>query len=570
MALFSSAAIDTRNWPLARIGRNLGLSTRLSNQVNLCMAQQSALHAALAQSLPASPHFRYYYVTTESARESALFAAPPGHTPERTKAVSHLLVVCANIGVNSGEYPWCAVFAIEAIVYSTDRLTTVFVSKVDTTGLTTRTKDNTGNTIPARPIASAFIAWLVRRSHCPAKRLVLSLFARAQGQYLFPGSVEHGGKHVLDDRGLVKWWCGTLDPVLREYSSEKQDEEQVEEGKGSDPHIHSQAYLVVPGHDKHETSAFFPASVKTDGEGQKRWISGHPLREISSYPNAPPRCLVPRFPDDPKARFLLELDEELPSAPIDATTTQSPSKRGNGQWKSVKTLEQFWDMMAFRQECSSGRLVGFIWILFTPSDLSSVGEDVTNDAASLSEPDQSSPSEWKTSSVLAKKRRRLRGVIHAREPRVKKTRTEPVLSDTTLSAAIPVLNTPNSDVPLVLKPKAYQRVFELLLRLDFANLEIGCRSTHKWTQELAVVAGSKYDDLGIDLVGLRPARDQSSTTAKVPGSQSSTIAAINVLNVKRVRKVPKDEGQPGASQFNNDRGTINTLGASLIRKKVKE
>jgi len=52
------------------------------------------------------------------------------------------------------------------------------------------------------------------------------------------------------------------------------------------------------------------------------------------------RDVIPVFPDDPKARFLddLKTDGQL------ATTT----------------LSQFWELMEHRQECSSGRLVGFI------------------------------------------------------------------------------------------------------------------------------------------------------------------------------------------------------------------
>ncbi|KAK5240099.1 hypothetical protein LTR16_011110, partial [Cryomyces antarcticus] len=87
--------------------------------------------------------------------------------------------------------------------------------------------------------------------------------------------------------------------------------------------------------------------------------------------------------------FLDELDEELP----DASSSQinvSPKKRSAGQWKSVKTLEQFWEMMAYRQECSSGRLVGFIWVVFTPSDVRSTGDTETTSSqmSALSEADE--------------------------------------------------------------------------------------------------------------------------------------------------------------------------------------
>src|SRR5208282_769802 len=98
----------------------------------------------------------------------------------------------------------------------------------------------------------------------------------------------------------------------------------------------------------------------------------------------PPRCLVPRFPDDPKSRFLDELDGEL---------SISQGKAVDGEWRSVKTLDQFWEMMAFRQECSAGRLVGFIWIVFEslvrpqPEDPESAGSQASAASTASGMPD---------------------------------------------------------------------------------------------------------------------------------------------------------------------------------------
>ncbi len=56
-----------------------------------------------------------------------------------------------------------------------------------------------------------------------------------------------------------------------------------------------------------------------------------------------------------ESRFWDELDEEAAS---------SADMKKTGNWKSVKSLDMFWEMMAYRQECSSGRMTGFIWLVF--------------------------------------------------------------------------------------------------------------------------------------------------------------------------------------------------------------
>jgi hypothetical protein len=95
--------------------------------------------------------------------------------------------------------------------------------------------------------------------------------------------------------------------------------------------LHGKGRVFIPGVDKYKLRSYYP-------EG------GHWEREAPGFDsggsNGLARNVIPVFPDDPKARFLDDL-------------------KGDGTLKET-TLSQFWELMEHRQECSSGRLVGFI------------------------------------------------------------------------------------------------------------------------------------------------------------------------------------------------------------------
>ena len=342
---------------------------------------EETLAEALANALPANTQFTIHHISTPPTKCDALFSATTTSQPERTYRESHLLLASINEPkrdheANLQQNRDIPTLAIEIIIYTTRRLSTLFVSKADSTGYLSLLNLPAGSPSPARSICTTFISYLVRNRQRPRTRLVVSLFARAQDQYLFPGSVDNGTKHVLDDRGLVKWWCKVLDPVIRNSdgaskgSAAVADQGKLVESQPSDGNrtAHSaMGYLIVPGFDRYELTAFFPASWRTDPPNRKRWKCGHPLFEIADAPDVPPRCLIPHFPDDPKARFLDDLDQELPSL-ANKESDGSPSKKKLDRWKSVSSLNQFWEMMAFRQECSSGRLVGFIWAVFSADE----------------------------------------------------------------------------------------------------------------------------------------------------------------------------------------------------------
>lgn len=310
------------------------------------MVTRGSVLEALGDLLPLDLELLFYHISTPPTLSSALFSAPPGEAEEKTFRESHFLAV--SLPARGAFQRELLVFAIEVLVFTTHSLTIIFISKADSTGYLHLLDTQPGTPSIIKTICTSFISQLVKkRLHGP--RVLLSLLARSQNQYLFPGSAENPSKHVLDDRKLIKWWCRTLDPVLRDYESAAAISSTNRSSTTS-----SDAYIIVPGCDRLDARTFFPPKSKL--EATSRWSNAYPRDLVVPDSSAPLRCLIPRFPDDPKARFLDDLDSEV----------SGNDRYWSGQWRSVKSLNQFWEMMSYRQECSAGRLVGFIWIIFTP------------------------------------------------------------------------------------------------------------------------------------------------------------------------------------------------------------
>lgn len=523
----------------------------------------------LAQQLPAGVKVTVRHVSSTPTPCAALFAAPPGEEPEATFCVNHFLSVSIHKG-DTDNGPEIIVFGIEILVYSTAHLTTIFVSKADSTGylhlLQTASKVSL-----LRLISETFLSFLVRTHQRPGVRLVLSLFARAQNQYLFPGSIHNTGKHVLDDRGLIKWWCRVADPILREYEPESAGSQEkglldraMESARSS-----ATAFLIVPGCDKFETRGFFPPAAKSDGDKERpRWVNSFPVRQLCDNPEAPPRCLIPRLPDDPKTRFLTDLDDELPERmEADQKNVKSP-----GQWRSVRSLEQFWEMMSFRQECSAGRLVGFLWLVINPPGLVNSVQMASSRMVSgdgkesmESKESQNSPDE--------------RVSDPGKAPLQSNDTVQPVSSSQLQEAQ----QTPDSRSfywpeagrgQVVLSETDYKTAIDFLLTQDFDNEEVSISSTKAWAEQLASLADQLW--VGKHVEG-------RNTTAGKSAPQSS--ATTNLMDSGLVKKRKKnDQGQGGSEEHRaaetedgaktapgSDQPTsgVNMLSTNLIRKKKK-
>ena len=318
-----------------------------------------SLEELLAEVLPKDFNFKITHISTPPTSTEALYSAPPGETPDKTFLETHFLALSAKPSTE----PDVLVYAIEVLIYTTASSTTLFVSKADSSGFLHLLNLPSNTPSPLKGVTTKFLQYLLQHRCREGVQTIISLFARAQDQYLFARSIENKKKHVLDDTGLIKWWCRILDPLLKVSikgeDNAKPSTEEEEQAK---------AYLTIPGLTPHESTSFLPPSASS----RAHWSIGDPLREISRHDHPPPRCVIPHFPDDPKSRFLDELDDEVLGNSQIQSQSQSQGTQNSqaGQWRSVKTLEAFWEMMAFRQECSAGRLVGFIWAVFPGSNSS--------------------------------------------------------------------------------------------------------------------------------------------------------------------------------------------------------
>ena len=542
----------------------------------MALEERSSLRDCFAKLLPKGCRFTIHHLSTPPTESPAIFAAPPGELPEDTYCESHFLSV--SIDPDGRQLQ---VFAIEILIYTTNHLTTLFVSKADSTGYLHLLKLPKGTPSPLRTLSTTFLQYLIEERRRPDRRLVLSLFARAQNQYLFPGSVENSHKHVLDDRGLIKWWCKVMDPILGVYVNDEDDQGSQRNGyTPSKPRMKSHGFLRVPGCDTYETRGFIPRSA--NAQGQRRWSTADPLVQLGKQPNLPERCLIPRFPDDPKARFVEQLDDELPDEVAQPSLSQTAealfTTKHTGRWRSVISLEQFWEMMSFRQECSSGRLVGFLWALFSPENL-----DRTREPGNLEEnTHKSSKSALPTSldtqhqeSARLPPQSSLRSSSgpkpHSKAPPTAPSNPSPASSpkeaeetaiqaqpEETKSYYWPV----SSRGEVVLRQRDYERVGTLLLRLDYADEEIAADSTRKWIDDVAQRAGVK--NWGYTVTGefVPPVMNDTGNSAN---------PAVLDVGLIRKRKGPPNtlEGPSDEPASVNGTPAVNMLSTGLVRKKVK-
>lgn len=284
----------------------------------------------------------------------------------------------------------------------------------------------------------------------------------------------------------------------------------------------------------------------------------------------PLRCLIPRLPDDPKSRFLDDLDGEYVGP--------------QGQWRSVKTMDQFWEMMSYRQECSAGRLVGFVWVIFNRHDQEpghpgqQVSTSFSSDTCTIAPlPTPGNPQSL--SSDFLKSEVRIEedlGPIQAVSPPPSSPIREPAsespkqtdaanedvqsIGEVNGAAKPDELNAETEHAgsnftpsQIVIPSFDYEILVGSLLQLDFAGAEQAVQSTRKWLDEVSIKAG--VTDIGIDVVGRRPLNTSRS-------AQPKTTPPVNMLTgIKKKRKIDKVDSEDALSpQF---------LSANLIRKKPK-
>lgn len=565
----------------------------------------SSLRDRLAAVLPRGHKFGIHHVSTPPARTEPLCVAPPGQRPDKTYRESHFLAVSihpqydhnnnsnnnnssnkavtplkrASPGADCGKgddgpKSRALVFAVEVLVFTTAYQTALFVSKADSTGYLHLLGLPPGAPSPIRQVLATFLAYLLdhrRRNHVQS---VVNLFARAQAQYLFPGSVRNKGKHVLDDWGLVRWWCRVLNPLIEESNKRSS--------------ASSRGYLLVPGLEELEMRAFLPRTPAS----MANWTIGHPLERISHYSrdsdSVPPRCLIPSYPDDPKARFRDELDEEV-----------SSKKQGIEAWKSVKSLEQFWEMMAFRQECSSGRLTGFVWLVFdtatrspletpnpsfdsplqpTPSTSSRQRDSAssTTPGPNSRKPPSAAPPQNPKKKSKKKPKKKLSGPIIPRTPKIKTQTTSRLINRPTTTAYYYWPTEGRGDQ--IVDDTEYKRMVELLLHLDFSTLDKAIGSTRRWLHEIG--AGGNGEE---GIVGKAALPQVSGVTGAAARASSEIVTNLTGLVRKKENPAIPADTTPSHTPGSGTAGVptsiiepavepaakVNVLGTNLVRKRRK-
>ena len=557
------------------------------------------LIARLAGALPAESQFSVHHVSAPPANCAALFSAPPNEEPEPTECESHFLSISID-----HEEALVQAFAVEVLIYTTATLTTIFVSKADSTGYLPLTRLPKSTTSPIKAVTSAFLEHLIETKRRKDARLVLSLFARAQDQYLFPGSIENSNKHVLDDRGLIKWWCKIFDSILAKYPSAQSDSPSSPSSPSNTSPL-ARGYLVVPGCDSREIQAYFPRPYN-----KSRWLATDPLRLLGKSLTLPERCLIPRFPDDPKARFALDLDDELPEN--GPQPMNSPEKNPHpGKWKSVRSLEQFWELMAFRQECAAGRLVGFLWGVFESGELRERPDEaqlenvegalrenmVVNGADTAGALPTPQPSQLNTQYTDTSRLPPTQDIpsIPLLSPQTSQQLQAPD-SPTPLPATleIPALDdkvtpepptspqrqpdpTPAERGSIRLSPPAYTRVIDSLMELDYADLALAKESAVKF--EAKVIEEANKEDaqtnggFGVRLTGTKKIEAEEKVEVKgvesgkeSNGAESNGVASdgVPMLGAGLVRK------KRSATEVDQgEQESVNVLSVGLVRKKPK-
>ncbi|KAI1615322.1 histone acetylation protein-domain-containing protein [Exophiala viscosa] len=530
------------------------------------MASASSLQARLSAALPQGVDVVAYHISTPPTSASALFAPVPGQSEETTHCESHFLAISSP---QRDDVKEVIVFAIEILIFTTQSLTTLFVSKADSAGFSSRLNAPRQSPSVVAAITATFIEYLLG-PRLSTTRVILSLFARSQNQYLFPGSIENAGKHVLDDCQLIKWWCRVTDRVLRLYSDK------------TDPPFRSTAHLVVPGCDKAETRAFFPASSRQDLPSDPVWINSYPVELLVADTSRPPRHLVPRLPDDPKSRFLDDLDGDFMD--------------NGGRWRSVKNLDQFWEMMSYRQECSAGRLVGFLWLVFSQGQTSHASLADLDQASymgntvaalaqeSLPTPGNSPLGEDGDLPVQPQPLSELEMIGELTSPpssspleRVHEELRNGSAEESTARASSILAGAATNREPsqelsqqyqetqgeLVLDAAQYQTLMNHLLQTDFAGEELAAANTKSWIQKALEL--SSIPRFGIPIRGRY-------VVAESGGLEKSALPQVNVLTgIRKKRKAEAvDDGTAALDTTPNPSApAVNTLAAGLLRKKPR-
>ena len=349
------------------------------------------------KSLPGTREIHVHTLVSAPSKTQELF---PYASPRPRVWQQHIIVLASE--QPSVAQPRIFVTAVEGYFYTipSTRSGILYVSKVDSTGQGKKPS-------PTGTIVKRLIRFYVNPDTRPnlggtgglAEHVWVHVFARAQGQYLFPNSADFEGKKPLSDVKLCAWWKAILASVAEELSKRagRKEGERIK------------LWHVLPGLNELEAlQTLRPASTSFDppiDPPSIAWTYGHPsTQKLDDADSIPLPCpadgkggtsgsgfnlgrFIPSFEDDPKARFMDEIahttDSDVIKSPArkkakkaadeDAHEVERKGGSRTGELEKV-TPGEYWERMSFRQECVAGIVTGFFAMGYTsPSTRSGIG-----------------------------------------------------------------------------------------------------------------------------------------------------------------------------------------------------
>ncbi|KAI9061349.1 hypothetical protein FKP32DRAFT_1576140 [Trametes sanguinea] len=360
------------------------------------MSLRNKLLAALAD-LPGTRTFHLHVLTSAPRKHNGLF--PYVHPRPRTYLQDVFILLSEQATQDS---PRILVTAIEASVYNIPATSSgvLYISKVDSSG-------HAAAPSPTTALVRAFLTYYADPTTRPiaVEHLWIQLFARAQGQYLFPNSADYEGKRPLSDVKLCAWWKRIFSEVAAEVEARLKGSGKV------------RLYYILPGYPEleaaHSLGHALSRSLPADSPAASmQWTYGHPYSQTEiplPCPGAQKNDeqahlghFIPWFDDDPKSRFVDEIAHTSNSEGVRSPQRKRPrastSSRTESESKPAKERErekeeedkdrekdkdahrkasgelaqvspdEFWERMSFRQECVAGAVTGFFAMgISTPS-----------------------------------------------------------------------------------------------------------------------------------------------------------------------------------------------------------
>jgi regulator of Ty1 transposition protein 109 len=267
----------------------------------------------------------------------------------------------------------------------------LYISKLDSSGYPTTPLPLT------KTFITSILSYFLLPQNRPTPTMRTQLFARSQGQYLFPNSAE-GPKKVLGGLGLCGWWKGVYEDVAAAASGiggVKLGMVLPGYSAGEAQGMLGQRKPLPPGMEWTSTPPFHDTPLASSSSST---TSSSAAQDTFTRPSL--ADWIPSLPDDPKARFLDDLvsdgaedptrrrnmlkpkDPSNPGSSSSSIQTQSStgpsssSQKKDGHRARVQaedeaerrftsstlervSKEEYWERMGFRQECISGDVTGF-------------------------------------------------------------------------------------------------------------------------------------------------------------------------------------------------------------------